>query len=105
MTSPGEWLEKELLEICNRVETGLDLDSEIISGLVSYCELASPLDAKEYLDNIIGQESGKSVIEEYMKRRGHSNINLTTQDASMSHLHTYVKHLPMIVQPSELKSL
>ncbi|CAH9092526.1 unnamed protein product [Cuscuta europaea] len=91
MTSPGEWLEKELLEICNRVETGLDLDSEIISGLVSYCELASPLDAKEYLDNIIGQEFGKSVIEEYMKRRGHSNINLTIQDASTSHLHTYIK--------------
>ncbi|VFQ64199.1 unnamed protein product [Cuscuta campestris] len=91
MASPGEWLEKELFELCNRVESGLVLDNEVISGLVSYCELASPLDAKEYLDNIIGQESGKSIIEEYMKRRGHSNMHHTTQDASSSQLHVYIK--------------
>nr|GLL22206.1 activating signal cointegrator 1 [Ipomoea trifida] len=91
MASSGAWLEKELLELCKRIDTGLDLDSEIISGLVSYCELASPLDAKEYLDNIIGQESGKGVIEEYMKRRGHSNLYQNTRDASTSQLHAYVK--------------
>lgn len=38
------------MELCNKVVTGLQLDGEIISGLVSYCEMASPLDAKEYLD-------------------------------------------------------
>lgn len=53
MESSGKWLEKALLELCKKVETGLELDGEIISGLVSYCEMASPLDAKEYLDVII----------------------------------------------------
>lgn len=52
METAGEWLEKALLDLCKRIETGLDLDGEIISGLVSYCELAQPLDAKEYLDVI-----------------------------------------------------
>ncbi|XP_059640396.1 uncharacterized protein LOC132282668 [Cornus florida] len=91
MESPGQWLEKELIELCKKLETGLDLDSEVISGLVSYCELAPPLDAKEYLDNIIGQEAGKSVIEEYLKRRGHSDIYNSTSDAPTSKLHAYVK--------------
>lgn len=52
MESSGQWLEKALLELCGKIENGLDLDAEIISGLVSYCELAPPLDAKEYLDVI-----------------------------------------------------
>ena len=52
MESPGQWLEKALLDLCKKIETGLDLDGDLISGLVSYCELASPLDAKEYLDVI-----------------------------------------------------
>lgn len=43
MESAGGWLEKTLVDL------GLDLDRDIISGLVSYCELAQPLDAKEYL--------------------------------------------------------
>lgn len=50
MEAPGEWLEKALLDLCKKVETGLDLDKDIISGLVSYCQLAEPVDAKEYLD-------------------------------------------------------
>uniref|UniRef100_A0A5B6YN00 Putative activating signal cointegrator 1 n=1 Tax=Davidia involucrata TaxID=16924 RepID=A0A5B6YN00_DAVIN len=91
MESPGQWLEKALLDLCKKMETGLDLDGDLISGLVSYCELASPLDAKEYLDNIIGQEAGKSVIEEYLKQRGHSDICNTTSDASSSKLLAYVK--------------
>lgn len=52
-SSSGEWLEKALVELCEKVKTGLDFDREIISGLVSYCELAPPLDAKEYLDVIL----------------------------------------------------
>ncbi|KNA14797.1 hypothetical protein SOVF_104210 [Spinacia oleracea] len=72
MESPGKWLEKELNELCKRVETALDFDSDMISGLVSYCEFAPPIDAKEYLDNIIGEEAGKTVIQEYLRRRGFS---------------------------------
>lgn len=40
------------MELCSKIETGLGLglDEEIIKGLVSYCDLAEPRDAKEYLD-------------------------------------------------------
>lgn len=48
--SAGQWLEKALSDLCQKMETGLGLDSDMISGLVSYCELAHPQDAKEYLD-------------------------------------------------------
>lgn len=55
MESPGEWLENALFDLCQKIETGLGLglDKEIISGLVSYCDLADPRDAKEYLDVIL----------------------------------------------------
>lgn len=91
MESSGQWLEKALAELCQKMETGIQLDGEIISGLVSYCEMAPPLDAKEYLDNIIGEEAGKSVTEEYLKRRGHSNAYNTSRDTPTSSLHAYVK--------------
>ncbi|KAL5747439.1 hypothetical protein ACOSP7_024442 [Xanthoceras sorbifolium] len=91
METAGEWLEKALVDLCKRVETGLDLDREIISGLVSYCELAQPLDAKEYLDNIIGQEVGKSVIDQYLQQRGHSELCSSTPNVSTSKFHAYVK--------------
>lgn len=45
----GEWLEKALVELCGRIETGLDLDGDLIRGLVSFCELAPPQDAADYL--------------------------------------------------------
>ncbi|KAL0355707.1 UNVERIFIED_CONTAM: Activating signal cointegrator 1 [Sesamum radiatum] len=89
--SSGEWLEKALTELCKKMETGIGLDEEIISGLVSYCEMAPPLDAKEYLDNIIGEEAGKSVTEEYLKRRGHVNVYNTSTGTPTSNLHAYVK--------------
>ncbi|KAK9107637.1 hypothetical protein Syun_023648 [Stephania yunnanensis] len=38
------------VELCRRVESGLYLDAEVISDLVSYCELAPPEDAQEYLN-------------------------------------------------------
>ncbi|XP_062168426.1 uncharacterized protein LOC133874584 [Alnus glutinosa] len=93
METPGQWLEEALVDLCQRVETGLGLgmDTDMISGLVSYCELAHPQDAKEYLDNIIGQEAGKTVIEEYLQRRGHSNVSSSTQDVPTSKLQAYVK--------------
>ncbi|KAB1199351.1 Activating signal cointegrator 1 [Morella rubra] len=93
METPGQWLEKALVDLCQRIETGLGLgmDTDMISGLVSYCELAHPQDAKEYLDNIIGQEVGRSVIEEYLRRRGHSDIGNSTLDFPTSKLQAYVK--------------
>ncbi|XP_028763444.1 activating signal cointegrator 1 [Neltuma alba] len=97
MESPGEWLEKALFDLCQKIETGLGLglDKDIISGLVSYCDLADPRDAKEYLDNIIGQEAGKTVIEEYLRRRAQSEFSnksdVPTSNAPTSKLHTYVK--------------
>ncbi|XP_065877321.1 uncharacterized protein [Euphorbia lathyris] len=91
MESPGIWLENALVDLCKRIETGLDLDREIISGLVSYCELAQPLDAKEYLDNIIGQDAGKTVIEEYLKRRGYSDVGSSNPGVQASKFHAYVK--------------
>ncbi|CAK8563170.1 unnamed protein product [Lathyrus sativus] len=92
MESAGQWLEKALVELCSKIETGLGLglDEEIIKGLVSYCDLAQPRDAKEYLDNIIGQEVGKPVIEEYLRRRGHSEFS-TKSDVPTTTLHAYVK--------------
>lgn len=50
MGASGEWLEKALVDLYQKMETGLGLDKDMISGLVSYCELADPQDAKEYLD-------------------------------------------------------
>ncbi|EEF52173.1 Activating signal cointegrator, putative [Ricinus communis] len=91
METAGQWLENALLDLCKRIETGLDLDREIISGLVSYCELAQPLDAKEYLDNIIGQEAVKSVTEEYLRRRGYSDPGSSIAAVQTSKFHTYVK--------------
>ncbi|KAL8123547.1 hypothetical protein AgCh_011500 [Apium graveolens] len=44
-----------------------------------------------YLQNIIGQEAGKGVIEEYLKRRGHFDIDNTTSDGAGLKLHAYVK--------------
>ncbi|KAL2935186.1 Activating signal cointegrator 1 [Bienertia sinuspersici] len=90
METSGQWLEKALNDLCKRLETGLDFDSDMISGLVSYCEFAPPLDAKEYLDNIIGEQTGKTVIQEYMRRRGCS-VSPEARAAPTSKLQAYVK--------------
>ncbi|TQD79173.1 hypothetical protein C1H46_035211 [Malus baccata] len=90
MGAAGEWLEKALVDLCGKMETG-GLDKDMISGLVSYCELADPQDAKEYLDNIIGEEVGKFVIEEYLQKRGRSDLCSSTPVVSTSSLHAYVK--------------
>ncbi|XP_023519595.1 uncharacterized protein LOC111782962 [Cucurbita pepo subsp. pepo] len=91
MATSGQWLEKALDDLCKKMETGWGLDKDMISGLVSYCELAQPQDAKEYLDNIIGQEVGKSVIDEYLRLRGYSDPCSKTLDVPTSNLHAYVK--------------
>ncbi|MCE2055928.1 ADP-ribosylation factor GTPase-activating protein, partial [Datura stramonium] len=43
--------------------------------------------------NIIGQEAGKSVTDEYLRQRGHSDLYHTTQGTSASKLQAYVKLL------------
>ncbi|KAL5981149.1 hypothetical protein ACLOJK_029069 [Asimina triloba] len=91
MLTPGGWLEKALLDLCGAMETGLELDADVISGLVSYCERASPQDAQEYLNNIIGQEVGQSVIEEYLQRRGYTGISSSTQNVQNSKFQAYMK--------------
>lgn len=52
-TAVGQWLEEALVDLCRKTETGLNFDRDVISGLVSYCDLAQPVDAKEYLDVIL----------------------------------------------------
>ncbi|KVH98826.1 Zinc finger, C2HC5-type [Cynara cardunculus var. scolymus] len=73
METAGQWLEKALLDLCRKTE-GLDLDGDLISGLVSYCDLAPPIDAKEYLD-----------------RRGYTDTTSTLLDGPTSQLREYVK--------------
>ncbi|KAI3685111.1 hypothetical protein L6452_34345 [Arctium lappa] len=90
METAGQWLEKALLDLCRKTE-GLDLDGDLISGLVSYCDLAPPLDAKEYLDNIVGEDAGRHVIVEYLKRRGYTDTTSTLLDDPTSQLREYVK--------------
>ncbi|CAH2065014.1 unnamed protein product, partial [Thlaspi arvense] len=91
-TAVGQWLEEALLDLCRKPETGLNFDRDVISGLVSYCDLAQPVDAKEYLDNIIGKE-GNSIIAEYLQRRGY-------KDPSSSHVATSSgPELQMYVKP------
>ncbi|KAI3736805.1 hypothetical protein L2E82_26792 [Cichorium intybus] len=90
METAGQWLEKALLDLCRKTN-GLDLDGDLISGLVSYCDLAPPLDAKEYLDNIVGEEAGRPVIVEYLKRRGYTDTTITSSDHPTNQLREYVK--------------
>ncbi|GJV46120.1 activating signal cointegrator 1 [Tanacetum coccineum] len=90
METAGEWLEKALLDLCKKTQ-GLSLDGDLISGLVSYCDLAPPLDAKEYLDNIVGEEVGGPVINEYLKRRGYTDTTRPCEDVPTNQLREYVK--------------
>ncbi|OMO89361.1 Zinc finger, C2HC5-type [Corchorus capsularis] len=53
--------------------------------------MAQPLDAKEYLDNIIGLEAGSSVTEEYLRRRGHTDLSSGNAAIAPSKLQAYVK--------------
>ncbi|KAF6148222.1 hypothetical protein GIB67_011997 [Kingdonia uniflora] len=102
----GEWLEKALLNLGRNMETGLILDNDLVSGLVSYCESAPPQDAKEYLNNIVGEETGRSVIEEYVKMRGYTDIGSSSSSSasvSNSTLQAYVKPPPDKVLSSGTK--
>ncbi|XP_020575709.1 activating signal cointegrator 1 [Phalaenopsis equestris] len=87
----GEWLKKALMEVCERMETGLDLDADLISGLVSFCELAPPPDAAEYLMNIIGSEVAQDIIKGYLEIRGYGDSNSSKSEAQTSMFQAYVK--------------
>ncbi|RRT61182.1 hypothetical protein B296_00027718, partial [Ensete ventricosum] len=95
----GEWLEEALVELCGRIETGLDLDGDLIRGLVSFCELAPPQDAADYLtvcnalilQNIIGLEAGQDIIQEYMKKRGFVDSAVKVAEIKASGFQAYAK--------------
>ncbi|KAJ7531020.1 hypothetical protein O6H91_14G029000 [Diphasiastrum complanatum] len=87
----GEWLEKALLSMCDDDSTtGLQLDPEVVTSLVSYCQLAPPSDAGEYLSSIFGHERSKDVVAEYLQRRGTSSSN-SQIDSYGEPLQAYVK--------------
>jgi hypothetical protein len=48
-STSGEWLKGALQELRERMGGALELDADLISGLVSFCELAPPPDAADYL--------------------------------------------------------
>jgi hypothetical protein len=48
-STSGEWLKGALQELRGQTGSGLELDGDLISGLVSFCELAPPPDAADYL--------------------------------------------------------
>ncbi|KAF3324238.1 activating signal cointegrator 1 [Carex littledalei] len=76
----GQWLEAALHELSGKIESGLQLDGDLISGLVSFCELAPPLDAADYIKNIIGEEAGHDVIQGYLQKRGHLDPSAVIQN-------------------------
>jgi hypothetical protein len=49
-STSGEWLKGALQELRERKGSSLEFDSDLISGLVSFCELAPPSDATSYLE-------------------------------------------------------
>ncbi|CAA6664519.1 unnamed protein product [Spirodela intermedia] len=101
----GEWLETALMDLAGRIQAGLQLDPDVVSGLVSYCELAPPEDAREYLTNIIGPETSQDLVREYLQRRGCYVEPSTASSSSQpsSRLQAYIKPL-RTMQASVLRS-
>lgn len=89
-TESGKWLQDALIDLCSKVESGLHLDYDLITGLVSYCELAAPEDAKEYLTNIVGHELSQGIIAEYLQRRS-SKRNLYIDMIPKEDMQAYMK--------------
>ncbi|KAL2622571.1 hypothetical protein R1flu_002776 [Riccia fluitans] len=91
LSEAGHYLEESLLKLSADAESGLQLDSDLVFSLVSYCEMATPPDASEYLMNIVADDRCKEIVTEYLRRRGGGSASLpgdTTQQASMQ---AYVK--------------
>ncbi|CAN6174305.1 unnamed protein product [Urochloa humidicola] len=89
-STSGEWLKGALQELRERKGSELDFDADLVSGLVSFCELASPPDAASYLENFIGKEAAQDIIQEYLRRRGHIGSSNGTESLQSS-LQPYVK--------------
>lgn len=89
-TESGKWLQDALIDLCSKVESELHLDYDLITGLVSYCELAAPEDAKEYLTNIVGHELSQGIIAEYLQRRS-SKRNLYIDMIPKEDMQAYMK--------------
>ncbi|KAK3133318.1 hypothetical protein QOZ80_6AG0535020 [Eleusine coracana subsp. coracana] len=90
-STSGEWLTGALQELRERKEGALDLDTDLISGLVSFCELAPPPDAADYLANIIGAEASQDLIQEYLRRRGFIDPSSGNESLQSPSLQPYMK--------------
>uniref|UniRef100_A0A0D9XDN8 Uncharacterized protein n=1 Tax=Leersia perrieri TaxID=77586 RepID=A0A0D9XDN8_9ORYZ len=90
-STSGEWLKGALQELRDRLGSALELDADLISGLVSFCELAPPPDAADYLANIIGVEAAQDLIQEYLLRRGYIDSSRGNESLQSSNLQPYVK--------------
>ncbi|KAJ1289659.1 hypothetical protein BS78_02G181500 [Paspalum vaginatum] len=89
-STSGEWLKGALQELRDRKGSSVELDDDLISGLVSFCELAPPSDATSYLENFIGKEAAQDIVLGYLQRRGHIGFSNETESLQ-SNLQPYVK--------------
>ncbi|KAF7072762.1 hypothetical protein CFC21_077850 [Triticum aestivum] len=90
-STSGEWLKGALQELRGRTGSALELDDGLISGLVSFCELAPPPDAADYLANIVGAEAAQDLIQEYLQRRGYIDPSKGAGSSQSSNLQPYLK--------------
>ncbi|XP_037434616.1 activating signal cointegrator 1-like [Triticum dicoccoides] len=90
-STSGEWLKGGLQELRGRTGSALELDDGLISGLVSFCELAPPPDAADYLANIVGAEAAQDLIQEYLQRRGYIDPSKGAGSSQSSNLQPYLK--------------
>ncbi|KAG0604183.1 hypothetical protein M758_10G151100 [Ceratodon purpureus] len=98
MSRAAQWLQQALLDQCSDSNAALQLDPEVVSSLVSYCEIASPSEAQQYLFSIVGEEQCKDIVSEYLRIRGDGGPSdvFTFHDReaepqSEGGLHAYVK--------------
>lgn len=87
----GTWLHQSLLHLCSDPSSVVRLDPDVITSLVSYCELAPPSDAAEYIRNMIGDENCKDIVTEYLGRRGVSGSPEDEDFVQDTVMHVYVK--------------
>lgn len=49
MSRAAHWLQQALLDQCSDSNAALQLEPEVVSSLVSYCQIASASEAQQYL--------------------------------------------------------
>ncbi|KAL3691554.1 hypothetical protein R1sor_005205 [Riccia sorocarpa] len=91
LSEAGQWLEESLLKLSADTESGLQLDADLVYSLVSYCEMATPSDAAEYLMNIVADDRCKEIVTEYLRRRGGVDVNPQGNTTQQSSMQAYVK--------------